>query len=193
MSQKKTSTEKKTKFFVKFFRVIRNKKVAEYVPSGAAMLDVGCGSDYYLLRAVKDKIKSGIGIDIAVNDRKDGNITIRRARVDEKLPFKSGTFDVATMIAFIEHLEKPEKVLTEVRRVLKKNGTIIITTPMGRAKPFWETLVKLGLTEEKTTEDHKHYFTPKEIEKLLGKNGFSITVSENFEAGMNYIAVGRKR
>src|SRR3989338_7080057 len=145
MSQKKTSTEKKTKFFVKFFRVIRNKKVAEYVPSGAAMLDVGCGSDYYLLRAVKDKIKSGIGIDIAVNDRKDGNITIRRARVDEKLPFTSGTFDVATMIAFIEHLEKPEKVLSEVDRVLKKDGTIIITTPMGRAKPFWETLVKLGL------------------------------------------------
>src|SRR3989338_4499398 len=179
MNRKKTSAEKKTKFFVKFFRVIRNKKVAEYVPAGATMLDMGCGSDYYLLRSVKD--------------RKDGNITIRRTRIDEKLPFKSGMFDVATMIAFIEHLEKPEKVLSEVRRVLKKDGTIIITTPMGRAKPFWETLVKLGLTEEKTTEDHKHYFTTKEIEKLLGKNGFSITVSENFEAGMNYIAVGRKR
>jgi len=182
-----------TKFFVKFFRVIRNKKVAEYVPSGATMLDIGCGSDYYLLREVSRKIRNGIGIDIAVRNRKENNITIRKAKISEKLLFKSGTFDVATMIAFIEHLDKPEKMISEVRRVLKKGGIIIITTPMGRAKPFWELLVNLGLTEEKTTEDHKQYFSPERIEGLLVKNGFDIDVSENFEFGMNYIAVGKKK
>lgn len=185
--------EDDVKFFVKFFRVIRNKRVAEHVPQGATMLDIGCGSDYYLLKEVKDKIKSGVGMDIVVKNRRHGNITIRKTKIDEKLPFKPNSFDVATMIAFIEHLDKPEKVLAEVRRVLKKDGKIIITTPMGRAKPFWETLVKLGLTEEKTTEDHKHYFTPKEIEGLLKRNGFAVDVSENFELGMNYIAVGRKK
>ena len=182
----------KTKFFVKFYRVIRNRKVAEYIPSGATMLDVGCGSDHYLLDSVSHKIKSGSGIDVAVRNSKNGNVTIRKIRVNEKRPFKSATFDVVTMIAFIEHLDNPEEVLLEAKRVLKKGGRIIITTPMGRAKPFWETLVKLGLTEEKTTEDHKHYFTPQEIERMLKKNGFRMSVSENFEAGMNYIAVGAK-
>ncbi|MBI4174026.1 MAG: class I SAM-dependent methyltransferase [Candidatus Aenigmarchaeota archaeon] len=184
---------RKTKFFVKFFRVVRNKKVAEHIPESAAMLDVGCGSDFYLLQSVGRKIRTGTGIDIAVRNLKKDNITIRKMKLDDRLPFKSGSFDVVTMIAFIEHLDKPKEMISEVRRVLRNGGRLIITTPMGRARPFWEALVKLGLTEEKTTEDHKHYFTPKEIESLLTKNGFKIIVSENFEAGMNYIAVGQKK
>lgn len=181
------------KFFVKLFRVIRNKKVAEYIPKGATMLDVGCGSDFYLLESVSRKIKSGTGIDMAVRSWKKGNIETRKMNINAKLPFKPGSFDAVTMIAFIEHLEKPEKILAECKRVLKRGGRIVITTPMQQAKPFWEMLVNLGLTEEKTTEDHKCYFTPGEIEALLKKNGFKIIVSENFEAGMNYIAVGQKK
>src|SRR3989338_58509 len=183
--------QEKPKFFVKFFRVIRNKKVAKYVPDGSRMLDVGCGTDFFLLDSVAGKIKTVIGVDIAVRNMKKGNITIRKMKLHDKLPFKGNSFDVVTMIAFIEHLDKPKEMLAECRRVLRKGGSVIITTPMGRAKPFWEALVKMGLTEEKTTEDHKHYFTPVEIENLLAKNGFNIIVSENFEAGMNYIAVGQ--
>lgn len=181
-----------TKFFVKFFRVIRNKKVAKYVPEDADVLDIGCGSDYYLLSSLKRRIKSGTGIDMAVRSKKDGNITVRKMPIGTKLPFKTGTFDAVTMIAFIEHIDKPDKILSECNRVLRKGGTIIITTPMKQAKPFWELLVNLGLTEEKTTEDHKQYFSKELIEKMFKKNGFRVLVSKKFEAGMNYIAVAKK-
>lgn len=181
------------KFFVKFFRVIRNKKVMKHVPNGADMLDIGCGDDFYLLTSLQRKIKTGVGVDIAVKDTKSGNITIKKVRIGQKLPFKDMSFNVVTMIAFIEHLERPEKVLADCRRVLRKNGLIIITTPMGRAKPFWELLVNLHLTEEKTTEDHKQYFSQDGVEKLLKKSGFDVIVSKKFELGMNYIAVGRKK
>lgn len=181
-----------TKFFVKFFRVIRNKKVMKYVPKDSRVLDVGCGGGFYLLDMTKNKIKSGVGIDMAVKNIKSGNITIKNVKVFDKLNFPSKSFDVTTMIAFIEHIDKPEKILHECNRVLTKGGIIIITTPMAMAKPFWELLVNFGLTEEKTTEDHKHYFSPDEIEKLLKKTGFRVLVSKKFELGMNYIAVGKK-
>ena len=181
------------KFFVKFFRVIRNKKVMKYVPSSTDILDIGCGDDFYLLSSLKDKIKNGIGVDIAVKNMKSGNITIKKIRIGQKLPFRDMSFDVTTMIAFIEHLDKPEKVLADCRRVLRKHGIIIITTPMARARPFWELLVKLGLTEEKTSEGHKQYFSPVTVERLLRKCGFEVMISKKFELGMNYIAVGRKK
>ncbi len=197
MQEKKTRQARhagqKTKFFVKFFRVIRNKKVAKHIHKNSKVLDVGCGRDFYLLREVENKITSGIGVDDAVKSAKQGKLTIRKMRIGLKLPFKSGVFDVVTMIAFIEHIDRPDKILSECNRVLRKNGIIIITTPMPRAKPFWEALVKLGFTEEKTTEDHKQYFTPEKIENLLRHNNFSVSVSEKFEMGMNYIAVGRKK
>lgn len=180
------------KFFVWFFRVLRNKKVAKHVPDNSVLLDVGCGSDYYLLRSVRDRIKKGVGLDIAVRNYSDGKLTIKKARLGGKLPFKSSSFGAVTMIAFIEHIDRPEQMLRECNRVLRKGGSIIITTPMQGAKPFWEMLVKLGLTEEKSTEEHKHYFSPEEIEGLLKKTGFKVSVSGKFELGMNYIAVGRK-
>ena len=181
-----------TKFFVKVFRVIRNKKVMKYIPNSSKVLDVGCGRDFYLLDTMKKRIKYGVGVDMAVKNTKIDNITIKKINVFDKLNFTSSSFDVATMIAFIEHIDKPEKILRECNRVLNKGGIIIITTPMSRAKPFWELLVNLGFTEEKTTEDHKHYFSPAEIESLLKKTGFKVTTSKKFEFGMNYIAVGKK-
>ena len=180
------------KFFVWFFRVIRNKKVMGYIPKNADVLDIGCGIDFYLLRVVKDKIKSGVGIDMAVRNFTDGKLTIKKTKVTGKLSFRSGSFNTVTMIAFIEHITKPEKMLKECNRVLKKGGIIIITTPMSRARAFWETLVNLGLTEEKNTKEHVHYFSPGEIERLLRSTGFRVIISKNFEFGMNYIAVGKK-
>lgn len=181
-----------TKIFVKFFRVIRNRKVMKYIPGNSRMLDVGCGSDAYLLGSIRNRIKSGIGVDIAAKNSKAGNITTRKMSINRRLPFRPGAFDVVTMIAFIEHLEKPGKILAECSRVLRKGGLIIITTPMARARPFWELLVNLGLTEEKSTEEHRHYFQPQEIENLLKTCGFGVSVSRKFELGMNYIAVGKK-
>ena len=180
------------KFFVWFFRVVRNKKVMNHVPRGSTVLDIGCGSDFYLLRGIKDKIKSGVGLDLAVKNYSDDKLIIKKSRLHYQLSFKSGSFSAVTMIAFIEHITEPGKMLKECNRVLKKNGIVVITTPMARARLFWETLVNLGLTEEKSTKEHVHYFSPEEIEKLLKSAGFKVTVSKKFEFGMNYIAVGKK-
>jgi ubiquinone/menaquinone biosynthesis C-methylase UbiE len=47
------------------------------------------------------------------------------------LPFPDNTFDMVTALDFVEHInnEEYEKLIVEIKRVLKPNGTLCIYTP----------------------------------------------------------------
>jgi ubiquinone/menaquinone biosynthesis C-methylase UbiE len=45
------------------------------------------------------------------------------------LPFKNNSFDIVISFQVIEHVESLPKYLSEIYRVLKRNGTYILTTP----------------------------------------------------------------
>ncbi|MBI4144318.1 class I SAM-dependent methyltransferase [Candidatus Woesearchaeota archaeon] len=47
----------------------------------------------------------------------------------EKLHFKNGFFDVVVMTETLEHVRAEKKALSEVFRVLKNNGVLILSTP----------------------------------------------------------------
>lgn len=47
----------------------------------------------------------------------------------KKLPFKNGVFDAVLIESVLEHIDEPEKVITESYRVLKKGGAIYISIP----------------------------------------------------------------
>lgn len=47
----------------------------------------------------------------------------------EKLPFSSETFDIILMGELIEHMFDPDFLLKEANRILKSNGTLILTFP----------------------------------------------------------------
>lgn len=47
----------------------------------------------------------------------------------ESLPFQDSYFDLVTMIEVIEHLIDPDHCISEVRRVLRSKGFLMITTP----------------------------------------------------------------
>ncbi len=47
----------------------------------------------------------------------------------QNMPFKDEMFDTVVAGEVIEHLKTPDKFLKEAKRVLKRNGTLIITTP----------------------------------------------------------------
>lgn len=82
------------------------------------IIDVGSG-DGSLVTVLNQqpKIKTvGIDIDKGINFETD------------RLPFKTGIFDIAIMNSVIEHLYDPGHLLSEINRVLKKSGCLIIIT-----------------------------------------------------------------
>ncbi len=105
-------------------------KAIELCGSGNKVLDIGSGGGYIALEIKKHN--NGVTcLDLqpqAIADAKKKGLkgVVGKA---QSLPFKDNTFDVVFMAEVIEHFLDTQKALMEVRRVLKRNGTIIITTP----------------------------------------------------------------
>jgi len=96
------------------------------------VLDAGCGGGL-LSQLLKQKFKMEIiGVDFADEAlklaRKRG-VQARKADLEKRLPFKNNTFDLIIFCQVIEHLFNPDQALQEIYRVLKKGGSLIVTTP----------------------------------------------------------------
>jgi ubiquinone/menaquinone biosynthesis C-methylase UbiE len=105
---------------------------------GKTMLDIGAGgggkSVFYALNGAKKVI----GIDIEKGFIAQANEFARNKRAKnveflvqnaEETGFADNSFDICVMNDVFEHLANPEKVLSEVYRVLKKRGKIFINSP----------------------------------------------------------------
>ena len=80
-------------------------------------LDLG-SADGSFVKVLKENGFNALGLDI-----KDLNFE------NDKFTQKDDTFDLITAISVIEHLSNPNNFLTEVKRVLKKDGFFILVTP----------------------------------------------------------------
>lgn len=102
---------------------------------GKKVLDLGCGLAYGTAQMAKEATEvTAVDYDaktISGNRQhyKDlKNLKFIQGAVPP-LPFEDNLFDVVTMFQFIEHIRDRKKLLEECRRVLKNNGTLIVTTP----------------------------------------------------------------
>ena len=97
-------------------------------------LDAGCGEGYgsNLLAEIATK---ATGIDISDEANKHAKNKYVRDNLEykimdvQKLDFEDELFDVVVSFQVIEHLHDAVKFLEEVKRVLKKGGLAIISTP----------------------------------------------------------------
>ncbi|KKR39748.1 MAG: Methyltransferase type 11 [Candidatus Woesebacteria bacterium GW2011_GWB1_40_101] len=124
------------------------------------ILDVGCGTGETLSFLEKIYPKAELyGIDVyqkAINYSKQrGHRNVFKANA-KKLPFKDGLFDAVLFLDVLEHIKDDQKAVGEAKRVLKKNGKIIITSP---ALSFiW--------SEHDIKQGHQKRYTRREIRKL---------------------------
>ena len=98
------------------------------------------------------------------------------------------------MLAVLEHLEKPQEMLTEIGRVLQENGRLVLTVPGKRAKPVLEFLAfKLSIVSRAEIADHKKYYDLLELRQLAAADGsFAIVKHHSFQLGMNNFCVMQK-
>lgn len=85
----------------------------------------------------------------------------------QKMPFKTAEFNSILAGELIEHLSSPEKFVAECKRLLKKGGNLIITTP--NRKSLINRIFKAYYKPA-----HLVLFTKKELLGLLESNGFKI-------------------
>jgi len=107
-----------------------------------------------------------------------------------KLPFDDDFFDLVIMIRVIEHLMNPDNAVSEVYRVLRTGGLLIIATP-NQASWFNRLLLLLGhpiLGIDLSTKWRYHYplgvtqvisghvrlYTVRALKQLLSYYGFKV-------------------
>jgi SAM-dependent methyltransferase/uncharacterized protein YbaR (Trm112 family) len=90
---------------------------------GGAVLEVGAGGNY-LKEDFKAIYDEWISLDY---DLRSDSIDLRGD--GQVLPFKNEMFDTIISIDVLEHVPNPEKFVSEMFRVIKPGGTIILSTP----------------------------------------------------------------
>lgn len=102
----------------------------------AKILDVATGTADVALEAVSLKPESIIGIDISEGMLSIGRIKIEKRGLSQKislqkadsenLPFENDSFDAVTVAFGVRNFENLEKGLSEINRVLKPGGKLVI-------------------------------------------------------------------
>lgn len=154
---------------------------------GRDILDVGCAHGVFLRMCLKGGWQ-GRGIE------PDEKMASRGLR--EGLPILSGyfpspgfsedEFDGVVFNDSFEHISDVNLVLDSCRRILKRNGVLVLNLPLQEGIFFrlaelfsrvgvtgpWERLWQKGLPSP-----HVHYFSRKSLNALLSRKGFSLVDS----------------
>ena len=99
------------------------------LPSGARLLDAGCGSG----RTLDDLTRFGrvTGLDLsplAVRTARGRGHDVRQADILD-MPLPDGRFDAVTCLDVLEHIRDDGRALSELLRVTRPGGAIVVTVP----------------------------------------------------------------
>lgn len=163
-----------------------------------ATLDVGCGNGIFSEEA---KRKTGcrlVGIDgskYALEEAKTRGFDRLELVSDfntDALPFGDSEFDLCLCKDLLEHLLRPDFVVSEIRRVLKPGGHLLVHVPNhftlhGRLKfLFSNDIDTYRYFEDAKRWDFPHirFFTHASLVDLLSSLGFEVTqdLSHHFPA-----------
>lgn len=182
-------------FLEPILRKLRLKRVTPHIPRKAILLDVGCGTSAAFLKAISPNIKQGYGVDFKVEDTQFSNIKTTQLKLNKSLPFEDTSFDVVTMLAVLEHIEKEQEILKEIYRVLVPGGKLIITVPSVWSQPVLEFMAyNLRIVSEAEIRDHKRYYNREKLKKvLIEDNGFEEFNHQYFQLWMNNFCTVVKR
>lgn len=115
--------------FLKYYKSLSSRKKNKLI------LDVGCGVGQVVIKLAKDGLDS-VGIDVSpiaikigVEGAKKNPHAFFVVASGYQLPFKQEAFEVAGCLDVLEHLKDPELCLSEMLRVIKKEGIIVVASP----------------------------------------------------------------
>lgn len=106
--------------------------VKKFVASGLKILDIGC-SDGFIGALFLTKKNDVYGIDIDRHKveaaKKRGLKAIVYDIESGRLPYQQNFFDIVLLTDVIEHVFDTDQIIKNIHIVLKKGGTLLVTTP----------------------------------------------------------------
>jgi 2-polyprenyl-6-hydroxyphenyl methylase/3-demethylubiquinone-9 3-methyltransferase len=164
------------------FDIAQRKKALQaalsHIPSGAAVLDAGCGNGEF------SAFLTGLGyhvvsIDISAIATKHARQNLPQGvfsvtSLEDGIPFPDSSFAAVWSSEVLEHLFDVHTALSEINRVLQPGGTLVLTTP-------YHGLVKNIIIALRNFDHHYHpylshirFFTQKTLSSCLDRAGFSV-------------------
>ncbi len=170
----------------------RSKKIIQLLDGfEGRLLDVGCGDATITLQ-----LKQALGCEIEAVELIEENVkraaekgfSVKKVDLNlEKLPFKSNSFDCVFSGEVLEHVIDSDGLLLDMKRVLKKDGVLILTVP--NVANWYNRLIMLfgylphyiesGSRKSYGTpfgliNGHVKAFTKRSLAEMIKTNGFKI-------------------
>lgn len=156
------------------------------------ILDAGCGEGKTALKVAK-KCKKVYGIDIAKNaftqskSKAPKNVVFKKMNL-ENLKFKNNTFDKIFCIETLEHVLHPKKAIKEMKRVLKKQGILVLSYPTIDQTMIAKLNYFLGFDKPSNISEHLTEWCYGEIKKQFKTQGFMLVESEGIALNISLLS-----
>lgn len=153
MSERFYPTKRDISYYEHFHRYL----LAKFYVEGKKVLDIACGEGYgshFLSQKAKNVTAVDVDsatIEAAKQKYVNNNLTYLLGDINE-LDFEDKVFDVIVCYETIEHVHDPYKAFNNLKRVLKDDGILIISTP-----------------NKAVYSDEKHFVNPFHIKEFYYK------------------------
>jgi len=145
-------------------------------------LDVACADGSFASKLHKTFGIKMYGIDIsskAIEKAKKKGIISQVQNLEKRFNFPDNTFELITACEIIEHLYDTDFFLTELKRVLKDDGILILTTPnlvslVNRFKMLFGYYPNYVPEYQIGGAGHVRAYTIPTLTKQLTKHGFKV-------------------
>jgi ubiquinone/menaquinone biosynthesis C-methylase UbiE len=176
-------------------RWVENKRTQRVVRSLDAraehrILDVGCGAGH-ILNELPGEQRHGVDISTFMVKRARERLGTKASIVQgdaEKLPYDDASFDRVLASSLLSHVLHPEVVMTELKRVTRPGGRIVISICLEdqiEKGMRWMRALRLGglffgatgQPQVYNVEYHMHHFSLPRLRELVGNNLSEVSVS----------------
>jgi trans-aconitate methyltransferase len=142
-----------------------------------SVADIGSGFDANLSRSLRTLVSRSVVVDVALSDEMVSSPEFETyvgslPDVLGEIPQRS--IDLVILNSVLEHLDYPIESLEGIKLLMADGGTLFVNVPTWFGKVLLEFLAfKLRLSPQEEMEDHRRYYSKRELWLALRTSGFT--------------------